>query len=176
MRFKKMKGLAISTAIILGMTLFVGCDSETEESASETSSASEVEEQVEEPSKSPEELKSEYIESTKEYSYEDMLRNAEENLDKPAVMTGEISQVQEQDDLILLHMNITQNEYGYWEDDIFVGFAQEDKDKDPDAVSRFMEDDVVTVYGDIREPFTYKTVMNEERTVPLIRARYIKLK
>ena len=165
----------IRTAVII-LTLVVGIGLAPASNTPDVTSDTQVEEQTEESNKSPEEIKAEYIESTKEYSYEEVFRNSEEYFGKPVVFTGEISQVKEDDEGVLLHINVTEGEYGIWSDDMAVYLASDEKENDPEAVSRFMEDDIITVYGDMNNPYTYTTILNEERTIPAIYARYIKLK
>ena len=168
MKFKKIKIIAtISTILILGMTLFVGCNSS--DKSTEKSSSSIVSQE------SLESEKAEYIENAKKCNYKDVLRNSEEYRGKAVVFTGKIAQISYEDGLAAIHLFVKDEEYGYYNDDMIVAFSDEEKQKDPDAVSRFIEDDVITVYGDMGDPSTYIAPAGNERTIPVMVARYIKL-
>ncbi|HHX12403.1 MAG TPA: hypothetical protein GX731_06235, partial [Clostridiales bacterium] len=147
-------------AILLGMGLigsFVQEDEEKEktpvakqedvsESAKEEKKVKEKKIKEKEPEQTEEEKKEEeektrktYIDSAEEFGYKDIAREPDKYEGKIAKFTGEVTQVVEAtigDPAYRISVN--ENEYGLWEDVIFVTY----KVKDGDV--RILEDDIVT--------------------------------
>ena len=67
-----------------------------------------------------------------------------------------------------LRVNITKTRWGY-DDTILVYYEAQEGD------SRILEDDIVTMYGMLGGTYTYKTVMGNSLTVPLLYAKYISI-
>lgn len=103
--------------------------------------------------------------------YKDIARQPEKYYDEKLVYTGRIFQVsQKQDDgMYYALVNVTKDEYDYYDDAIYIGF--ELKDGEP----KFLEDDIITFYGVGRGDMSYESVLGNEITVPAVWALYIEL-
>ena len=108
-----------------------------------------------------------YKESCLFYTYNDIARNPDSVKGERAKIVGKVFQVQEKGSEVILMVNITQGEYGSWNDSIMVYYEI------PDGESRILEDDVVSMCGKLGGTYTYTTVMGAERTVPLLYAEYV---
>lgn len=119
--------------------------------------------------------KKNFIKACKTYSYKDIFRNAEKYEGKQAKFTGEVIQVMDVDGGSIMRVNVTKDEYGYYDDTIYVEWADEDKNNDPAAEKRFIEDDIITIYGELGGTETYESTMGGNVTIPKLYAKYIKL-
>lgn len=171
-------------AIILGMGLigsFVQDEEEKEKKPvtkqEEVSESTKEEKKVEE--KEPELTEEEkleeakkarkaYIDSAEEFGYKEIARDPDKHKGKIAKFTGEVTQVVEAtfgDPAYRISVN--ENEYGLWEDVIYVTY----KVKDGDV--RILEDDIVTIYGELKGLQKYKTVLGNKISIPSMEAKYI---
>lgn len=119
--------------------------------------------------------KKNFINACKTYSYKDIFRNAEKYEGKQAKFTGEVIQVMDVDGGSIMRVNVTKDEYGYYDDTIYVEWADDDKNNDPAAEKRFIEDDIITIYGELGGTETYESTMGGNVTIPKLYAKYIKL-
>lgn len=117
------------------------------------------------------------IVSTEEYkascvsvAYDDLARNPNMYLEQSVFFTGQVVQVQENDNNVALRINVTQNEYGVWVNTIYVDYRR----KSPDE-SRILEQDIVTVYGKMNGIKSYKSVLGNQVSIPYLIAEYIEL-
>lgn len=116
---------------------------------------------------SAEELKDQYAKKCETYTYEQIARDPEKYRGKYAKLTGEVFQVMEGGDDYTLLVNITKQNY-FQDDSVYVAYTKHTSDE-----SRILEDDVVTMYGELSGTYTYETVMGAEVTIPLLLAEYI---
>lgn len=184
--------------IVLGVILFIGvvgaAISEEENSLSnENTQSSETtnqennkqesqpeESKTEEPKKSDEEIKAEKIkelkDNCKKIKYKEAFRYAEDHHGELAKFTGEIIQITESTPLFSkettydIRMNVTKNDYGYYEDTIYIKY------KPMEGATRVLEDDIVTVYGTLSGLKTYTTVLGAETTIPYLESQYMEIK
>ncbi len=118
--------------------------------------------------------KSELINSCKEYTYKEIARDPNNYKGKPAKFKGEVIQVQESGNKVVLRVDITAkaNEFaegGYlYEDTIYVEYTRKN-----DTESRILEEDIVTMYGTLNGLKTYESIFGEEISIPLFNAEYI---
>ena len=63
----------------------------------------------------------------------------------------------------------TDSEWG-WEDAVFVNYTRQSYDE-----PRVLEEDIVEIWGDLEELFTYEAVLGDTRSVPQITARYLNI-
>lgn len=68
-------------------------------------------------------------------------------------------------------MNITKNQYGYWEDTIYVDYERKSANE-----SRILEDDIITLYGELNGIKKYIAVLGNEISIPHFVAKYINVK
>ena len=102
-------------------------------------------------------------------SFEELARNGDAHVGEYVKFTGQIIQVAEGDGVVNYRINVNKDEYGYWEDTIFVEYEPKSNQ------SRFLEDDVVTLYGQCAGLYTYETVMGNDVTLPGVYAEFIDL-
>ena len=119
-----------------------------------------------EPELTEEEYKAQCVEG---YDYKTLARDPATYVGTYAKFRGEVVQVMEGSGITVLRVNVTQNGYGYWEDTIYVNYIPDEGDL------RILEDDIVTIYGEMMELKTYETVMGSSVTIPQVYAKYIEL-
>ena len=116
-----------------------------------------------------ESLKQDYINDCKTYNYKEIFRNSDEYLNKHAKFTGEVIQVYEEDGYYSIRINITKDEYGYYEDTI-LAYTPVNVMK-----GRILEGDVLTIYGRLVGIETYESIFGQAITIPAINVRYLTL-
>lgn len=121
------------------------------------------------------ENKSNFINSCKIYGYKDIFRNADDYEGKNAKFTGQVIQVMDAGYGIVLRVDVTQDEFGLYDDTVYVTWSNKDKEKDPDAVKRILEDDIITMYGTLDGVQTYESTSGSDITIPKFEAKYIEL-
>ena len=118
---------------------------------------------------SSKEKKEEYIASCESYTFKQIARNPSDYEGKRAKFTGEVIQVLDSYGIMYtLRVNITENEYGYYEDTIYVTYFPKD-DNEP----KILEDDIVTMYGELDGETTYEAVFGQSVTLPSFDCEYI---
>lgn len=124
--------------------------------------------------KEKQEDKQQFINECQNYNYEDISRNPNEYKDKKAKFEGQVIQVQENGNNIVLRVNVTktENEFadgGYlWDDTIYVEYTRQEENE-----SRILEDDIIHIYGKLNGVKSYKSVLGDEITIPLVEASYV---
>lgn len=102
------------------------------------------------------------------YTFEEIARNPDSYKGNYAVFTGEVIQSMESGDDYTLRVSITKEEYDWYSDPILVTYTK----KSP-SESRILEDDIVTMYGQLNGTYTYESVLGNDVTLPLLNAEYI---
>ena len=85
-----------------------------------------------------------------------------------ATFKGKVIQVQESGKRVVLRVNVTQGEYGLWEDTIYVDYQRK-----TDTESRVLEEDIITLYGEIKGIKDYTAVFGNQISIPHLIAEYI---
>ena len=120
---------------------------------------------------STEEL-SEYLKANcKAYTYEEIARTPDKYKGELAVFTGEVIQVQETWGTTILRVNITKegDEYfSYYTDTVYVDYEFTDELK-------ILENDIITMYGELQGEQSYKTVLGQYVTIPSVEVYYAEL-
>lgn len=107
--------------------------------------------------------------------YDDLFRYNEQHVGKTVRYVGEVLQVQEKECLLLcdeddtgyvLRVAVTKGNYGLWDDPIWVDY---------NGTQRFLEDDIVTVWGVVEGLEKYTAVLGNQVTIPSIKAIDIQL-
>jgi hypothetical protein len=164
--------------IVVLLALLVSCmgggsssDSGDKVSSSDTSvsdnSSSEKNEEDEE--KAPAMDADTYKASCSSVDYKELARNPDNYTGQDIMFKGKIIQVQEDGNNAVYRVNVTEGEYGYWDDTIIVFFDKSD------TTSRFLEDDIVTIYGQSTGIYTYETVLGSNMSIPSMLAYYMDL-
>lgn len=110
-----------------------------------------------------------YKASCQDIAYDELARNPDSYIGQCVKYTGEIIQVIEDGTTATYRINVTQGDYGLWDDTVLVYY------RFSDGQSRFLEDDIVTFYGMSGGLRTYESTMGASITVPLVYAEYIDL-
>ena len=112
--------------------------------------------------------KDEYIASCSAIPYKDIARNPNNYIGQKATFNGKVIQVQESGKRVVLRVNVTQGEYGLWEDTIYVDYQRK-----TDTESRVLEEDIITLYGEIKGIKDYTAVFGNQISIPHLIAEYI---
>ncbi len=110
--------------------------------------------------------KEQYISKCKSIAYKKLSRTPDKYEGEYIKFTGEVVQVMEDDDILALRVNVTQDSYGLWDDTVYVLYENK-------SGKRILEDDIVNIYGQYTGVYTYTTVMNAEVTIPSMLAQYV---
>lgn len=134
----------------------------------EISTANSANEQKNEEPK-PIETKEDYIKTCSTYTFKEIARNPNNYKGKRAKFTGEVIQVQEgYNNNVVLRVNVTKGEYGIWEDTIWVDYKYANSNE-----NKILEDDIITIYGEIQGQKSYTSILGSQVTLPQISANYI---
>ena len=123
--------------------------------------------------KTPEEIaeeeKASFKASCQPYSYEEVSRNPDNYKGLPVVFRGKVVQVLESSysSSIELRVNVTEGEYGWWDDTIYVIYSL------PSGSARILDDDIITIYGTLDGLKSYTAVLGNKITLPKVNAKYI---
>lgn len=114
---------------------------------------------------SPEQYKSECM----EISYDELARNPEEHDGKKVKLNGRIMQVVYDSDTGTSKylVSVTKGDYGLWSDNVFVKLIPDYK------TGKFLEEDIVTLYGEADGEYSYRSVLGQSITVPCVEAVYM---
>ncbi len=122
--------------------------------------------------KSPKVEEDEFKKSCKTYTYKQLARNPDDYYFKPIKLTGEVVQAMYSSDQVDIRLNITKKgTYSTWYTDTVYVVYEPQKGE-----SKILEDDIITVWGYGLGEHTYESVMGASITLPLISAKYIKVK
>lgn len=112
--------------------------------------------------------KEEYIPMCQAYPYDEVARNPTQYTGKSAVFTGKVIQVQESGSSVVLRVNVTKNQYGIYDDTVYIEYRRKSETE-----PRVLEDDVISVYGELCGIKTYETVLGSAVSIPYMKAEYI---
>lgn len=105
---------------------------------------------------------SDYKAACSQISYEEIARSKNGCEGRKLTFTGEVIQVSSE----LYRLNVTKTSYGYTDTIAF--------DINTSTLTQnILEGDVVTIWGESKGLYTYKSILNTEVTVPRIRAIYL---
>ena len=110
-----------------------------------------------------------YKEKCKPYTYKSIARNPEKSRGSFAVVSGEVIQVIEQGLHVILRVNITQESWGY-KDTIYITYSRKS-----DTEDRILEDDIVTVWGELAGMESYETIFGATTSIPKLDAEFIRI-
>ena len=113
---------------------------------------------------SPEEYKA----SCGSIAYKDIARNPNNYIGQKVVFNGKVIQVQESGKRVVLRVNVSKGEYGMWDDTVYIDYQKKDENE-----SRVLEEDIITMYGEIKGIKDYTAVLGNQISIPHIKAEYI---
>lgn len=108
-----------------------------------------------------------YKQRCKTYEYKNIARDPHLYQGKMARFTGQVIQVMESGNSVVLRVNVTKSTYGY-NDTVFVTYTKKSSQE-----SRILEDDIVTLYGTLEGLKSYETIFGATVTIPAMEAKYI---
>ncbi len=113
--------------------------------------------------------KASFIKACKTINYKDAARSPKQYLGNQVKFKGKVQQVVDDDDSqTTLMIYVDPDEYGNYEDPIYVSYEKSDKSE-----PRILENDIVTAYGVMSDLQTYTTVMGASKTIPSMLASYV---
>jgi hypothetical protein len=102
--------------------------------------------------------------------YEELFRNNEQYSGEKVKFTGEIQQVIYDGESYSQYLiSVTKDEYDYYSDNVYVVLDR------TNAETKFLEDDIVTFYGEANETYSYTSILGETIEVPEVDALYMDL-
>lgn len=115
------------------------------------------------------ELKADYKSKCKTYSYDKIARSPGEYKGKYAKFYGKVVQVMQEKsgNEITYTLRIGTGGSYYYDDIILCVYTANVND------SRILEDDMITIYGELMGEYSYETVMGSEITLPLMAVEYV---
>ncbi|WP_050614966.1 hypothetical protein [Bacillus testis] len=136
---------------------------EKEEAAAKKEAEKEAKKQAELRAKQQAEAEKKANAQTIDYSH--LKKNPDRYSDQYVKYVGQIVQIQESGHYTAIRLAVTQTSYGYdFNDIIWVEY---------DGLTDFVEDDIVTVYGEIAGTKSYKSTAGWKITIPAIVADHI---
>ena len=94
-----------------------------------------------------------------EVQYDDLFRNNEDYIGSHVYLQGEVEQViDENEGDWALRVNVTQGEYGFWDDAAYLNYSG----------TRVLEDDIVEFVGEVKGLKSYMAIFFNEVTIPEI--------
>lgn len=174
--FPKWAIVLIVVFAILVLAMAFGDD--TDDSSSNENNAINTTEKVDNSTKEteiPELSEDEYKNSCELISYDELARNPNMYKSKKVYFRGKVVQVTNNssifsDNSLTLRVDVTEGEYGIWDDTIYVDYKYKDENE-----SKILEDDIITLYGEFVGEISYKSVLGAKITLPHINAKYIVL-
>ncbi len=171
---KPVKIILIILGVIILISLLTGEDQESQKAEENQQSITTEESTIEEPTleeekEEPKISKEDYMKSCQEISYEKLARYPDKYKGTKVKLTGEVIQVIESSwtDSINLRVNVTQDEYGYWDDTVLVDYTYKTEGV------KILEDDIITMYGQSEGTESYESVLGATITIPYVTAEYI---
>ena len=110
---------------------------------------------------------SQYKNNCESISYESLARDPDMYEGRKVKFRGEIAQVLEDSGQVDMRIDVTQGSYGYWDDTVYVVYFYDEDE------SKFLEDDIVTFYGESGGLYSYESIFGQTITIPLVYAKYI---
>ncbi|HIZ18552.1 MAG TPA: zinc ribbon domain-containing protein [Candidatus Olsenella stercoravium] len=110
-----------------------------------------------------------YKASCVSYPYDELARNPDSHVGENVVFRGQVIQALDDSDGVTLRVNVTEGEYGIWDDTVMAYYAY------GDGESRILEDDIITMYGSFGGLYTYESVLGASITVPLVFAEFVEI-
>lgn len=110
-----------------------------------------------------------YKAQCQDISYDALARTPDNYTGQFIRFTGKIIQVLDEGDSATYRIDVTQGDYGIWDDTVLVSYEYKE------GGSRFLKDDIVTFYGMYAGLYTYKSTLGANITIPNVYAEYIDL-
>lgn len=110
-----------------------------------------------------------YKSQCQQIAYAELARNPDSYKGQYVSFRGQIIQVQESGSDLICRINVTKGNYGLWNDTVLISYIY------TDGESKFLNDDIVQLYGLYNGTYTYESVLGSNITVPQIQVKYMEL-
>ena len=160
--------LIISSIAVITLGSIIG-DTENSNTTTTDSSSSQIGELND---KTKEISEDEYKSTCAEIDYKTLARSPETYRGNKYRFKGKVIQVQEPSGFnqkTTLRINVTCGEYGIWDDTIYATVVI------PDGNSRILEDDIITMWAEVKGLKTYTTVLGSSLSIPEIEIKYYQI-
>lgn len=108
--------------------------------------------------------------SCNKVTYEELARNPENFKGQNLTFTGEVIQCEQSyGTSYFARVNVTVDEYGYYDDTIYVTFEI------PEGNDKILEEDIVKLYGVCQGSESYTSIFGEQITIPSLDAVYVEI-
>jgi hypothetical protein len=108
--------------------------------------------------------KADFIAQAQTIPYNQLSKNPDKYIGTKVKYTGQIFQIQEDYGVSVILLSVTNDGYGFWDDNVWINY---------DGEIKGAEDDVITVYGTVKGEKSYETQIGGSTFVPKIRAKYV---
>ena len=109
-----------------------------------------------------------YIAQCQSISYEELARNPLSYVGTPIRLRGSVLQVQESGDDVIMLLQVTQDEWGFGTDNVYLKYTRKSA-----AEPHVLESDIIVVYGDSYGQETYTSLMGQVITIPGVDVKYV---
>lgn len=115
-----------------------------------------------------------YKSSCNTYDYETIFRDSSQYKGERARFVGKVVQVQYSGSKVYLRINVTASESPYgsyvsYSDTMWATYSPSSSE------SRILEDDILTIYGDLNGTYSYQSVLGGEITIPSINVKVLEM-
>lgn len=110
-----------------------------------------------------------YKSSCKTMKYGSLARSADTLIGEKVKYKGQVIQVLENGNNVQMRINVTSDEYGFWDDTVYVIFSKSEND------TRILEEDIVQFWGEVSGLITYQSIFGEDITIPQVNAKYVSI-
>lgn len=111
-----------------------------------------------------------YIRKCQSISYEELARNPLSYVGNDIRLRGNVMQVQELGNEVIFLLQVTQDEWGFWEDNVYLTYTRKSVEE-----PHVLESDIINVYGPFAGQYTYTSVMGQAITVPSMEVKYLSI-
>lgn len=111
----------------------------------------------------------EYKSQCVDISYDNLARDTEKYINTKTKFTGQIIQVQDSGKRLILRVNVTKGDFNTYKDTLWINYLLKSGEK------HLLENDVINLWGTIKERKTYRSTLGGEITIPQIDALAIEL-
>ncbi|MDI3481481.1 MAG: hypothetical protein PWQ97_1136 [Tepidanaerobacteraceae bacterium] len=102
-------------------------------------------------------------------SYDNLAHETEKYVNKKVKLTGQVIQVQENGNRVMLLVNVTKGDFNIYRDTVWINYTLKIGEK------HIIENDIINLWGTVKGRKTYKTVLGSQNTIPEIDAVVIEI-
>ncbi|MCM3744087.1 hypothetical protein M3193_08015 [Sporosarcina luteola] len=107
--------------------------------------------------------------SAVELNYKQLARDPESFKGEKVLFKGQVMQNMEDGKEVTLLLNVTRDEFGFWDDSILVNYTMSKGEK------RILEDDIIYLWATVKGLKTYGSIFGQQITVPEVDGAYLEI-